>query len=465
MFGTLKPKTRDLSPRQKRTYRNHYCGVCAGLGTHMDTISRATLSHDAVLFALIGEGLKKARTEKSTTRCPLNPLHHRTIIDENSRPVRYATAVHTLWVDLWFADKIEDGTKIAKVGEKLWKHHGEKAKEILQGYGLDLEFLGPMTKTQARIEASNPSVLEASKITEEIFAYFFRHLNADVEDDEKGKLAYLGALVGRVIYLTDALKDLRRDRRRGDFNPCLEMGEICMGRVGSLKRIIREALIEMKSALHVLELNRNRAVCEQILTKHWPVVVEKEIARVEFLIENDTRKLSATEKWSVFKCAFLLFLSQFAEGIRQAFQFQRHAFSQAMGIHDCDAHRCKASSALAMSSNGFKNDDGKGTIPGFSSRKAKFAEPEPEPNRDLGDNPGFISLKEEDEEYGGIPGFRPRKKKELANIEKRDDGYDAGDACDCCHTGCCICDCGANGCDCCDSCDGCDACDLDCFCD
>ncbi len=417
MFGTLQPKPRELTSRQKQIYRNHYCGVCAGLGTHVDTLSRATLSHDAVLIALVAEGLSRKKSPKSKTRCPLNPLHHRKIIDENSRPIRYATAVHTLLVDLWFADKIEDSeAPIAKFGGKLWNERGQKARSILLGYGLDLNFVESLTKKQAEMEASNPTVSEASEVTEAILSYFFSNMSEDIDEAKKSKLAYFGTLIGRVIYLTDALKDIRKDRRRGHFNPCLKNGRIDRRQLNVLVQSLRESLVETATTLNLLDLSRTHSVCEEILTKHWPKSVEKEIARVEFLVENEGRKRSIIEKWQTFKVAFYLFLSQFFGGLSQAFEFQRHAFSQAVGVHQCDTRQCKNHiPVLAMTSNGS----------------------------------GFQSLKEDEKS-------KDKKKRNNDNSGDSPHVNNAGCChCDCCDC-CCVCD---SDCGCCDVCDCCNCCD------
>ena len=112
MFGTLKPRMGALPQNAKQEYRLLYCGVCAGLGEHLNHTARATLSHDTVLLATLAEALTPTPSAPSKTRCPMMPLHHRPTLDQAAFPIRYASAVHGYLIDQWFADKVVDGNRV-----------------------------------------------------------------------------------------------------------------------------------------------------------------------------------------------------------------------------------------------------------------------------------------------------------------------------------------------------------------
>ena len=61
----------------------------------------------------------------------------------------------------------------------------------------------------------------------------------------KAELTALGSALGQTIYLIDALDDLRDDRERGRFNPCLSGGaapEVVPARVGLACALLDAAL-------------------------------------------------------------------------------------------------------------------------------------------------------------------------------------------------------------------------------
>ena len=60
MWGELRPAARALAPDAKRAHRRYYCGLCQTLGQGYGMASRALVSYDAVLVALLVDGLQAA---------------------------------------------------------------------------------------------------------------------------------------------------------------------------------------------------------------------------------------------------------------------------------------------------------------------------------------------------------------------------------------------------------------------
>ena len=87
----------------------------------------------------------------------------------------------------------------------------------------------------------------------------------------RGTLRRLGRAIGRVIYLTDALEDLRRDFLRGEFNPCLAHRRVhgrlmpSSTRVRAARRLLGRELAALPRLLGRLPLRRHRDLLHNIL--------------------------------------------------------------------------------------------------------------------------------------------------------------------------------------------------------
>lgn len=78
--------------------------------------------------------------------------------------------------------------------------------------------------------------------------------------------------LGRVIYYTDALEDVEKDRKRAQFNPCLEMDSA--GQLQRSNKAFQSCLAELHHDLHSLPVliqklpwQRHQSIVENILLK------------------------------------------------------------------------------------------------------------------------------------------------------------------------------------------------------
>ena len=95
------------------------------------------------------------------------------------------------------------------------------------------------------------------------------------EPGERRVLERLGYLLGRYIYMADALDDWEKDKKHGDFNPFLQ----CEDEPEALKRHARASLLltigEMGAALDLLELRHFGPILENIIRLGLPQTVEE----------------------------------------------------------------------------------------------------------------------------------------------------------------------------------------------
>jgi hypothetical protein len=277
MFGTLKPQSCSLDEGGKEGYAQFYCGLCKTLGDSYDTPTRALLSNDAVFLALLADGLIDEGGEASSCRCPMMPVIHRPTIAPSSAGLRYAAGVQMLLADQFLADRAMDGRKLYQGARSLLGGRVTKARGLLAGLGVDLAALDGFERKQAGCEIKGETTAEeAAEPTAAALGLVFVGL---VELPGAGfklrsgasrrTLAALGRAVGRVIYVVDALEDLRKDLLDHAFNPCLRETEggpaIDPDRVDACIRLLRADLAEMRRAIGALPFRRHRRLVENIL--------------------------------------------------------------------------------------------------------------------------------------------------------------------------------------------------------
>ena len=271
MFGTLSPHGCDLSSEQKLEHRRFYCGLCKSLGDSFGQPMRATLTHDAVLLGLLVDALASDGAAPSSCRCPIMPVAMRPTVDPRSTAMRYAAAMQVLLGDQWLADREADGKRAARLARPLLGEKVEQARQMLRELGFDSGALEGFEHEQVAVEHSaGVSAAQAAAPTARALATVFAgmaRLPGLVEVDPQ-VLGRLGEALGQAIYAQDALEDLPKDLRRGEFNPCLRDGAIDGAAAEETSKLLTRALAIMRAQVAALPLQRHREVVESVLVVH-----------------------------------------------------------------------------------------------------------------------------------------------------------------------------------------------------
>jgi hypothetical protein len=278
LFGTVKPHSCGLATAERASYQTFYCGLCQSLGEHYGQLSRGLHSYDSVFLALLADALVDVAAEPSSCRCPLAPVIHRPTVSPGSPAMRFAAGVQMLLADQFLADRAADGRRGYRLARGLLAENVSAARALLSDLDIHLEELRGFEDQQLAIElpgVTGPA--EAAEPTARALSLVFGqivHLPGASFRARSGAtrraLASLGQAVGRVIYLTDALDDLRKDFWSGSFNPCLALcGDAILPseeRVSEATGLLHRSFLEIQEALGALPLLRHRELLENILT-------------------------------------------------------------------------------------------------------------------------------------------------------------------------------------------------------
>ena len=276
MFGYVKPYNPELRVRELEEYKAVYCGLCKQLGRSFGVFARFTLSYDFTFLAMLKTALdSEICPETERCACIAHPFCKRIRVRENAAMQMAARAAMISVYYKLLDDRADEGF-FRRIGAALLlpfaKRARRKALAFADGAAAD-EAAAKMSAAQAQLEAEKCQIPDAAaEPTANFLAAVLKNCAATAE--QAAVLERFGYLLGRYVYLCDALDDLEDDRRRGRYNPFLYAG-------GEAAIAAKNALFlttaELSDDFDLLELHRYEGILENIIR----IGLRAEVIRIE----------------------------------------------------------------------------------------------------------------------------------------------------------------------------------------
>lgn len=276
MFGYVKPYNPELRVRELEEYKAVYCGLCKQLGRSFGVFARFTLSYDFAFLAMLKTALdSEICPETERCACIAHPFCKRIRVRENAA-MQMAARAAMISVYYKLLDDREDEGFFRRIGAALLlpfaKRARRKALAFADGAAAD-EAAAKMSAAQAQLETEKCQIPDAAaEPTANFLAAVLKNCAAAAE--QAAVLERFGYLLGRYVYLCDALDDLEDDRRRGRYNPFLYAG-------GEAAIAAKNALFlttaELSDDFDLLELHRYEGILENIIR----IGLRAEVIRIE----------------------------------------------------------------------------------------------------------------------------------------------------------------------------------------
>lgn len=220
MFGYIRPFKPQLRICEFEAYKAVYCGLCGMLGRRFGAPARLTLSYDFVFLAMLCCAATGDEPSLSVGRCHVNPLKKQLCCGD-SEALRFSADVAALTLYQKLADNLRDSGLLARAGWSLLMPAARAArKRAAAAYPEADRILEDMTRRQIAVEHERPASLDENcEPTAAAMAALFALISA--EGPDRRVLERLGYLIGRFIYMCDALDDIEADEKRGRYNPLL----------------------------------------------------------------------------------------------------------------------------------------------------------------------------------------------------------------------------------------------------
>ena len=217
MFGYVMASYPELSKEEKKRYGAVYCGICRAIRAQASNTARLGLSYDCAFLALILMSLYEPEETCGAKACCLHPLSRRPWVDNEY--IRYAADIN---VALAYYNCADDYADEGKLSAKIMAGVFEKSlASIRQRYPRQCQAIETCLSKLRQLEQEkcpNPDLPAGC------FGALMGEIMVYQEDMWSDTLRQLGMALGRYIYLADAAVDYRRDRKKGQYNPFLEMG-------------------------------------------------------------------------------------------------------------------------------------------------------------------------------------------------------------------------------------------------
>lgn len=219
MFGYIYVNEQELKLKEYTAYRSFYCGLCRNLHKRYGRTAQMMLNYDLTFLAILMTGLYECETNVEEKRCIVHPMkRHKSVENE---ALDYAADMCVLLA----YQKLEDDWKdehslIGGAGAALLKKDYQKLKERYPRQGKAVE---ENIHLLAKAEREGQKDID---YVAGLTGHFLGEIFVWKEDIWQDDLRQMGFFLGKFIYLMDAIEDLPKDRKKGNYNLFLDCEDV-----------------------------------------------------------------------------------------------------------------------------------------------------------------------------------------------------------------------------------------------
>ena len=278
MFGYIKPFRPELKIREAEDYKAVYCGLCKELGRSYGIFARMTLSYDFAFMAMFFMSLNSEicpSFEKCS--CIAHPFKKQCRCLEN-RAVSLAAKAAMILTYYKIKDDLSDKGFLGRVRAVLLLPFASSARKKALSSGEEAKKIdlcaAKMIEEQRAVEAKKSSL--SDEAAEPTAKFLSEIISLGGNEENKRILERFGYLLGRYIYLCDALDDLEDDIKKGNYNPFIFGGEKA---VSEAKAVLFMTTAELSDDLELLELDKYKEIVENTICLGLTAEVERIISK------------------------------------------------------------------------------------------------------------------------------------------------------------------------------------------
>lgn len=278
MFGYVVINQSELKFKEYDVYKGYYCGLCHALKKRHGLAGQCALTYDMTFLALLLSSLYEPELMEERKRCIVHPMKKHLMI--SSKYTDYVADMNILLsyykaMDDWNDDR--DFLKLAFA--KIIKSNDiypEKAKEI--------ESLLNQLSEYEKAGETNIDLVSG------VFGRIMSVICVPQQDQWAPHLERMGFFLGKFIYILDAYDDLKKDIKKGSYNP---FKNICNedGFDDKIKSMLTLMISECSKEFEFLPIVENVNILRNILYSGvWSRFVQctKEKASVDSLDNNES---------------------------------------------------------------------------------------------------------------------------------------------------------------------------------
>lgn len=274
MFGYVRTDSSYLFVKDDTLYEAMYCGLCKGIAAVSGQIARTGLSYDITFFSVIMHNICNIDVKVEKQNCWTHCVRSREIaeVDEMTRALG---AFNTILVYYKYTDDINDGDKGR--GKRFWFERGYQLAK--KKYPEIEKIVRENMAEQERLEkAQIASVDRAADATATMVAQVSDYILGEFATAHTRKLFYI---IGKWIYMIDAMDDYDEDVKKGAYNPfrlaygAASQMALVEGEHGNeVRAFFTSVFAEIRECLSNIKFYFNRDLSDNILLRGMPIVTK-----------------------------------------------------------------------------------------------------------------------------------------------------------------------------------------------
>lgn len=217
MFGYVRINKPELKVKEYEAYRGLYCSLCKAIGKHFGILARLTLSYDITFLVLARLCVTGVIPCYKSGRCPFNPTKRCNYCTNAEEELKYAAAVSMMLFYHKVQDDINDSSLMKRLLMYLILPYASlkyrKAKRLYPE--VEKEISASMKRQYTTEKERCDSTDKASHESASALGLIFAH---SIENN-KDAVYRFGYGVGKWVYLCDAADDMKKDLKKGGYNP------------------------------------------------------------------------------------------------------------------------------------------------------------------------------------------------------------------------------------------------------
>lgn len=289
MFGYIRTDVPNLYMKDNVLYKSLYCGVCKGIRKGCGCMAKFTLSYDVTLFSALLHNVMDKDVVIEKQHCMVHWFKKRPVAKVDDLTVKLG-ALNTLLAYYKILDNIQDEGK-GKTAKRLFKKSYKKAKKLQPNLDKIIkEEIGKLAEIE---RAKTPSADVSADSFGNMMQRVCMELSGDYYTEQLGELCYL---IGKWIYLIDALDDFDKDKQKGSYNPFVyeyfdadNFEALLKQNAGDINFTIKCVENRMAELLNQIKFYFNADLIVNIITKGMPLqsakILEKECKTCKKIIK------------------------------------------------------------------------------------------------------------------------------------------------------------------------------------
>ena len=250
MFGYVSPQKSELKLREFSEYKAAYCSLCRSLRS-FGFGAKLFVNYDFVFAAMLFISLSGETPSLCRARCNTNPLEKVGYLCGGEAALDYCAAALIVTTHYKLRDDRADEGLPRRIAacflSLLLRGAYRKAQQTLPSFdaalakAMDAQHTVELAHSDCADAACDPS----AGALQSLFSSA-----PHVPDDTRALLGSFGYMLGRYVYLADALDDLKDDVRRGRYNLFIYKYQL---KSGSDDATIKQAQEDIRASLRATQ--------------------------------------------------------------------------------------------------------------------------------------------------------------------------------------------------------------------